>query len=226
MHARIDDELPDRDVGLGEGGVGRGLVAGLPGEDVVVMLALAVGAVGLVLQILADHRRAVRHRLERIDVDRQRLVLDFDQFDGIGRGLAAFGDHEGDFLVLEQHFAVGQHHLHVAGQRRHPGEVDGFQHLGGQHRDDAGHRRGFRGVDLLDAGVGVRRAHQVAVEHAGQFQIVDVIALALGEADVLDALSLAAHAFELFGAFGGGGGHVVHSAASWNGTPASFAAAY
>ena len=197
-----------------------------PGEDVIVMLALAVGAVGLVLQILADHRRAVRHGLERIDIDRQRLVLDLDQFDGVGRGLAAFGDHEGDFLVLEQHLAVGEHHLHVAGQRRHPGEVDGFQHLGGQHRDDAGHRRGLGGVDLLDAGVAVRRAHQVAVEHAGQLQIVDVIALALGEADVFDALSLAAHAFEFFGAFGGGGGHVVHSAASWNGTPASFAAAY
>ena len=71
----------------------------------------------------------------------------------------------------------------------------------------------------------VRRAVEFAVEHAGQLDVVDVIALALGEADVLDALALTAHAFEFFGAFGGGGGHVVHSAASWNGTPLSLAAA-
>ena len=225
MHARIDDHLLDRDVGLGERRVGRGLVARLPGEDVVIVLALAVGAVGLVLEILADHRRVRRHRLERIDIDRQRLVFDLDQIGGIGRGVAVLGDDEGDFLVLEQHLAVGQHHLHVAGERRHPGEIDGFQRLGGEHRDDAGHRRGFGRVDLLDAGVGVRRAVEVAVEHARQFQVVDVIALALDEADVLDALSPAAHAFELFGAFGGGGGHVVHSAASWKATPLSFAAA-
>ena len=66
-HARIGDHLLDRDLGLVEGGVGRGLVAGLPGEDVVVVLALAVRAVGLVLDVLADHRRVRRHRLERID---------------------------------------------------------------------------------------------------------------------------------------------------------------
>ena len=153
MHARIDDHLLDRHVGLGEGRVGRRLVAGLPVEDVVVVLALAVRAVGLVLDVLADHRRVRRHRLERIDVDRQRLVLDLDQVGGVGRDIAVLGDDEGHFLVLEQHLAVGEHHLHVAGKRRHPGEVDGLERLGREHRDDAGHRGGLGGVDLLDAGV-------------------------------------------------------------------------
>ena len=125
----------------------------------VVMLALAVRAVGLVLQILADHRRAVGHCLERIDVARERLVFDFDQFDSVGRGFAVLRDDEGDFLVLEQHFAVSQHHLHVAGERRHPRQVDGFERFGGDHRDHARHRRGLGRVDLLDAGVGVRRTH-------------------------------------------------------------------
>ena len=143
MHARIDDEFPHRHVGFGEGGVGRRLVAGLPGEDVIVMFALAVSAFGLALQVLADHRRVRRHRLERIDIDRQLLVFDLDQIGGIGGGLAAIRDDESDFLVLEQHVAVGEHHLHVAGERRHPGEVDGFQRFRGEHRDDAGHRRGF-----------------------------------------------------------------------------------
>ena len=67
---------------------------------------------------------------------------------------------------------------------------------------------------------------EVAVQHARQLQVVDVVAFALDEADVLDALALAAHALELFGALGGGGGRVGHSAASWNGTPLSLAAAY
>ena len=225
MHARISDHLPDLDVGFLEGRIGRRLVAGLPGEDVIVVLALAVRAVGLVLEILADHRRVRRHRLERIDVDRKRLVFHFDQIGGVGRDIAVLRDDEGDFLILEQHLAVGQHHLHVAGKRRHPGEVDGLERLGGNHRDDAGHRRGLGRVDLLDAGVSVRRAIEIAVEHARQLHVVDVIALALDETDVLDALSFAAHAFELDGAFGRGGGHVVHSAASWNGTPLILAAA-
>ncbi len=101
MHARIGDQLPHRHVGLGEGGVGRRLVAGLPGEDVIIVLALAVGALGLALQVLADHRRVRRHRLERIDIDRKLLVLDLDQIGGVGGSLAAVGDDEGDFLVLK-----------------------------------------------------------------------------------------------------------------------------
>ena len=168
---------------------------------------------------------ALRHGLERIDIDRQRLVFHFDQFGSVGRDVAVLGDDEGDFLVLEQNLAVGEHHLHVTGKRRHPGEIDGLQRLGGYHRDDAGHCRGFRGVDLLDAGVSVRRTVEVAVQHARQLQVIDVVAFALHEANVFDALSLAAHAFEFFGAFGGGGGLGVHSAASWKGTPLIFAAA-
>ena len=71
----------------------------------------------------------------------------------------------------------------------------------------------------------VRRAVEVAVDHAGQLEVVDIAALALDEADVLDALALAAHALQLLGALGAGRRHVVHSAASFTGAPASFAAA-
>ena len=45
------------------------------------------------------------------------------------------------------------------------------------------------------------RAMEVAVQHARQLDVVDVIAAALGEAHVLDALALAAHALQFFGAF-------------------------
>ena len=88
VHARIGDHLLDGHVRLLEGRVGRGLVAGLPVEDVVRVLALAVRAVGLVLDVLADHRRVRVHRLERIDVAGQLLVFDLDQIGGIGRHIA------------------------------------------------------------------------------------------------------------------------------------------
>ena len=155
------------------------------------------------------------------------LVFDLDEIGGVGGDIAVGRDDEGDFLVLEQHLAVGEHHLHVAGERRHPGEIDALQVLGGQHRDDAGHGLGLRRVDLEDARMGMARAMKIAVQHAGQFDVVDVIAASLGEAHVLDALALAAHALQFFGAFErGGSGGSVHSAASLYSTPLIFAAAY
>ncbi len=60
----------------------------------------------------------------------------------------------------------------------------------------------------------VLRAHEIAEQHARQLDVVDVIALALGEADVLDALPLGAETFELLGACFGGFDGGAHSAAS------------
>ena len=152
MAARIDDQLLDRHVRVRERRVGRRLVARLPGEDVVVVLARPVRALGLVLDVLADHRGVGRHGLERIDVDGQRLILHLDQIGGVRRNVAVVRDHEGDFLVLEQHLAVGEHHLDVAGERRHPGEVHGLERLGGEHRDDARHAAAFVvSIDLTRA---------------------------------------------------------------------------
>ena len=74
--------------------------------------------------------------------------------------------------------------------------------------------------------MGVGRADEVSVQHARQFHVVDIIALALREADVLDALAFAAHALELGFALFPRGSHVVHSAASLNSTPLILSAAY
>src|SRR3974377_1781912 len=142
-----------------------------------------------------------------------------------GRRGPVFGNDESYFLVLEQHLAIGEHHLHLAGKRRHPGKIDCLQRLSGDHRDNTGKGRGLGGVDLLYARMGVRRAGKVTIEHAGQFDVIDVIALSLRETNVLDALPFAAHTFALGRPFAGGGSHVAHSAASWYGTPLSLAAA-
>ena len=78
------------------------------------------------------------------------FVFDLDGLDAVGRRIAILGHDEGDLLVLEQHLAVGQHHLHVARQRRHPGEVDALQLLGSQHRQHARHLERLGRVDALD----------------------------------------------------------------------------
>ena len=139
VDALIAQQVLGRDLRLQEGGVGQLLVADLPIEDVVGMLARPVGAVLFVLDVLAQNRRVLIHRLERVDDDGKRFILDLDQVGGVGGDIAVGRDDERDLLVLEQDLAVGEHHLDVAGERRHPGEIDAFQVLGGQDRDDAGH---------------------------------------------------------------------------------------
>ncbi len=226
MGAVVGEHLLDRHIRLAEGGVGQVLVADGPLEDVVMVLARAMRARGLAGEILAQHRRVRVHRLERIDHDRERFVFDHHLVDAVVRRIAVGGDDEGDFLILEQHLAVGQHHLHVARKRRHPGEVDGLQRLGGDDREHTGHFQRLGVVDLLDARMRVRRSDEIAVQHARQLQVVDIVAPALREADVFDPLALAAHAFELGFALFPRGSHIVHSAASWNSTPLILAAAY
>ncbi len=153
MHALIRNQFLDGDVGLSEGGVGAVLVADFPGEDVVVVLALAMRAVGLVLEIFAQQRRVGSHRLERIDDHRQPLVFDLDEIGRIGCHIAVLGDDERDLLVLVQHLILGEHRLHVAGQRRHVMQAERLEVGRRQHRQHARHRLGLGGVDLLDAGV-------------------------------------------------------------------------
>jgi hypothetical protein len=67
-----------------ERGVGGGLVAGLPVPDVVVLLVLAA--------ILAQHGCIGLERLERVDHDRQRLVVDVDSVDRVRGLVAGLGD--------------------------------------------------------------------------------------------------------------------------------------
>ena len=214
------------DLGALEGRVGRAPVAHLPGEDMVVVLAAPMRAVGLVLDVLAQHRRVRRHRLERVDNHRQRFIGHFDEVDRVGRGFPCFGDDERDFLVLEQHLLFRQHGLHVARQRRHVMQRERFQVLGRQHGEHARDLHRLGDVDRFDPRMGMRRAHEIAVERSRQLEVVDVIALALDEADIFDPLALAAEALELFGAFFRCRRDRVHSAASWNCAPLILAAAY
>jgi hypothetical protein len=56
--------------------------------------------------------------------------------------------------------------------------------------DDAGHRLGFRHVDVHDAGVGVRGAHEDEVQHTVDGEVVDVPGESEQELGVLDPADL------------------------------------
>ena len=109
---------------------------------------------------------------------------------------------------------MGQHRLNIAGKRRHVVQVERDQVFRGQDGNDARDRQGRLLVDRLDAGVAVGAAHEVAEQHAGQFDVIDIMPLALGETRVLDTLAGTAKALKLLGTFAGGWCLDVHSAAS------------
>ena len=197
----------DDAVGLGEGGVGGGRVAGLPLVDQVV---------GLALLLVADHHRARLQRLLGGGDGGQHVVVDLDELGGVDRGVGVGGDDGRHLLALVAHLVGGQHRLGVARQGRHPGQAVLGHELAGHHGHHALHlgRRG--GVDRVDPGVGHRRAQDGHVEHAGQDDVVEVVALALDEPGVLVALDRVADAADLDGSelgragFGGG-----HAGTSW-----------
>ena len=90
--------------------------------------------------------------------------------------------------------SVGQHHLHVARDGRHPVQLVALEVLAGDHGEHARDLEGLRRVDRLDRGVGVRAADDVEPEHARQDDVLDVLALAADEPRVFLALDRMAHA--------------------------------
>ena len=176
MRAGVEHVLGHHDVGGGERGVGGGLVARLPVEDVVV---------GLAGQVVTDHRGAGVQRPLGVDHGRQRLVLDVDELQGVAGRVAVLGDHERDLLALVADLVGGQHGLHVPGQGRHPGQVALGQGLAGDHRLDLGMGQRVGGVHGHDPGVRQRAAQHRAVQHARQLDVIHEPALAADEPRVL-----------------------------------------
>jgi hypothetical protein len=167
----IDDAFLGHDGGLAQRPRRARGVADLPGEDVVVVSARPMRSARLVLEVISQDGRVRRHRLGRIDEHRQFLVLDLDQIDGVGRNVAILGHDERDLLALEQHFVIGQYGLNIAGQCRHPMQLERLQVVGGEHRLDTGQleRRVF--LDRFDPGVTVGRPDEITEQHARQLEI-------------------------------------------------------
>ncbi len=153
-----------------------------------------IGLLGLV--VANDH--LIFERLERIDHRRQRLIVDDDMLQRVGRDIALGRDDDADLLRVVDHLLDRQHHLGVGHERRHPVQVAGlFQILTRDHRQHAGDLQRGAGVDRADLGVGVGAAHDIHIQHTRQLDIVDVVALALDKARVLLALHAVAHAADV-----------------------------
>ena len=169
---------------LGEGGVGRGLVAGL------VEIGLVVRA------IVVELRRARLEGLARRHHGGPRRIVDLDALGGVARKLERVGDHDRHRIADMQHAVdrdrrpVRQIHraavaLLVGRHRRHRAEPVGLVILAGQHRVHARHLQCRAGVDALDVGMGVRRAHDRGVKLVGELEIVVVAPASHQQARVL-----------------------------------------
>jgi hypothetical protein len=100
------------------------------------------------------------------------------------RGVAIVGDDEGHLLTLEANLVGGEHRLGVVAQRRHPRQLQAVEHGAGDHGLDLWMSLGRGSVDRDDLGVGVGAAQDRPVQHPGQVDVVDVVALAAHETDV------------------------------------------
>ena len=129
----------------------------------------------------------------------ERLVVDVDQLAARPwRCTADSATTAGDLLALEAHLVRREHGLGVAGERRHPGEVVLRHQLAGDDGDDALDSAAARDVSIeRDARVRERAPQELEVEHPGERDVVDVVALAADEARVLLALDGVADAPDL-----------------------------
>ena len=182
LHAQLDDVL-----GLGEGGVGRLGAAEHQAERGIAHLVVVV-----------DLGRALFRGILDVDHGFERLVFDRDQFGAVARLRFRFRDDERDAVADAAHFVGDQQRQERAVALRraeilrhqvrgHAGELVGGDVGAGEDGEHAGRRLRLGNVDLLDAGVGMRRQHVDAEGHAGQHNVVDVAALANEEALVLDS---------------------------------------
>ena len=185
-HAADHEALLDDVVGLGEGGVGRLLIAlEMHEADVVFAIVPDEGRAGL---------RAQRHGSD----GGQDLVVDLDQFGGVLRLFDRVRDDEGDGIADIAHL-----HFRQRGEMRAihgravalllasgPGQiaVTGVGPiLADQNGANAGRRLRLRGVEARDFRMGVGGAQHDAKEHAGEGEIVHITTAALQKARILKA---------------------------------------
>ena len=104
---------------LAKAAVGRFLVADLPLENVVWCFRGPCAPVILSLMSSRNSGASGVIGCEWIDEHRQLFVFDLDHLCAIGGDIAILCNDEGDFLVLEQNFPVGQ----IRSARRLPGSA-------------------------------------------------------------------------------------------------------
>jgi hypothetical protein len=116
----------------------------------------------------------------------QRIVDHVDEREGILGHVAIVGHHQRHRLAHVPHHAPGDGGLEIAlgaGRRAHPIRDDGVGgHVGrGEHRAHSRQLERPLGIDGDEAGMGVARAEDGGLEHAGHPHVGDEAARARGE---------------------------------------------
>src|SRR6185503_14631969 len=137
-------------------------------------------------RVLVQARRAFGHRRERIADRRQRLPVDDDVVRGVDGDALGARDDRGDGLADVAH-AIDRQRIvlatraggrvpaaSLAGAGQRQGRAELADVVAGDDLEDARPPERRRRVDLLDARVSVRAAHERDVVHAGQGEIAHV----------------------------------------------------
>ncbi len=124
---------------------------------------------------VVQHRRAVGHRLLRIEHRRQVLVLDLDRLERPARRQQVLGGHRGHRLADIAHLAARHDRLVVD---EHAKPVLARNVVAGDDAFHALHGLGLGGVDRHDAGVRPRAAQHLDVEHVRHDHVAGIAQLA------------------------------------------------
>ena len=148
-------------------------------------VAVELDEADIVRAVVKHERRARLDRAGGVDDCGQRLVIDLDQFGGVGGLVIGLGHHEGDVIadppdaVLHQRRkARTVHRRPVAAlepaRHRQVAEARGRIVGAGEHAQHAGRALGSGGVDRADFRVRVRRAQHITECHARQDDVADI----------------------------------------------------
>ena len=123
--------------------------------------------------LMEDRRIRADRRRRRVD-NRQCLVIDVDQVEGVLRDFGRFGDHDRDRFADIAHL-VARNHRSVVEIEPPGGFCHDLRQVGpGQDGDDTVERQGGRCVDPGDAGMGQRTAQDSPMGHAVNRDIADI----------------------------------------------------
>src|SRR5579885_361861 len=191
LHRGGGESLVDQARLRDDAAIGFGLLKDL--INVVGWWMHAEGDVGA--ELLVQERRAWLHGFLYINNSGQRLIIDLDQIEGIARDIGSFRDHGGHRIAVEAHLALGKraaasHPFGNVPQRHSDSDIAHLplQVVGCINSNHAGKFAGRICLDAVNAGLTVGATQHRHMEHAEEFDIINVCCLARNESGVFTPL--------------------------------------
>src|SRR5215469_3720927 len=171
--------------------IGLGLLENL--VDLIRLRVYPQGNVGT--ELLIEQRGAFLHSFFDIGHRRQRLIIDLDQVARIASSVAVIRNYHRDRITIETYLALGQratdaHTFFHQSQRSGNGNIanDTFHVFRRVNRYDARMVEGRFSVNALNPSMTIRTAQHSHMEHAKQFDIINVGRLTGNQARILTPL--------------------------------------